>query len=264
MPDSEQLRESGSARSRPASLWRAASARLAAAAVLIEPETRIELVDTTYRGVHRAPGNDDYCNSLDRLAESFGAEVYDHPEFYGSGESDPETMAQLLAARGNPEATVTIYRAAPSEVETINAGDWVSLSRAYAERHAIQDDDEANDWPVIEQRVRAAQVFTDGNDLAEFGYDPAPAGSGTQDRLTELEQLAITGKDAADAAATLAVLRGTARSELAERFARSGMDDAALAAAVGHRPRIARRVVAGKEPLNETTVAAYFRAMTDG
>ncbi|XKH58450.1 hypothetical protein LG293_17670 (plasmid) [Citricoccus nitrophenolicus] len=220
-------------------------------------------VDTSYRVGHRAPENDDYSNSLDRLADSFAPDVYEHPDRHGSGEHDEQTMAQLVAARGNPEATVTIYRAVPPGVEDINPGDWVTLSRAYAQQHAIQDSDEDNDWPILEQQVKAGHVWTDGNDLSEFGYDPRPCTEPEPDQagLSELEALATRGKDAHSAEATLAVLRGTARKELAERFAASGLGHADLAARVGHSTRVARRVVAGQEPLNESIVAAYFRAM---
>ncbi|WP_200954771.1 hypothetical protein [Arthrobacter sp. Soil782] len=59
-----------------------------------------------YRVCHQAPSNDGYSSSLDKLADAFGDDVYEHPEYHG--EADEETLRQLQAARGNPDATVRI------------------------------------------------------------------------------------------------------------------------------------------------------------
>lgn len=54
-------------------------------------------------------------------------------------------MAQLLTAKGNPDATERIYRVLPpAGLGEINTADWVTFSEAYAAQHAIQDEDEAN------------------------------------------------------------------------------------------------------------------------
>lgn len=130
-----------------------------------------------YQGTHQAPTDDGYCNSITALAKSFGPDVYEHPEFYGSGECDEETMRQLLTAKDNPAALVTIYRALPAGLTAINPADWVTLSLAYANQHAIQDDNPSHDWPIVSASVPAICVYTDGNDLAEYGYDgPALTG----------------------------------------------------------------------------------------
>ena len=63
------------------------------------------------------------------------------------------------------------------------------------------------------------------------------------------------------AAAQRALLDGSARRLLKQKFAQSGMDAEALGVAVGHPARVARRVVEGKENLNATNVAAYLKAM---
>jgi hypothetical protein len=112
----------------------------------------------------------------ERTQSAFNCE---HPEYVGSGEVDDETMAQLLKAKDNPDATVRIYRALPPGLGEINKADWVTLSESYAKGHAIQDDNEANDWPIIHADVPVRTVFSDGNDLAEFGYDgPSLTGLG--------------------------------------------------------------------------------------
>lgn len=114
--------------------------------------------------------------TLDRMDDMFGPDVYAHPEWWSwdvDGGGRGEATRALLAARGRPDAPVTIYRAVPPGVDRINPGDWVTTSEAYARQHAIQDDDPANDWPVVSLTVRAAEVRTGGSDIFEWGYFPA-------------------------------------------------------------------------------------------
>lgn len=104
-------------------------------------------------------------------------DVYDHPEWYvgdPGSEAMQETLKALHAIRGNPEAEITIYRGAP-EGATINEGDWVSLSRTYAQEMGMHDEDPSQDMPVHSLKVRARDVWYAGDDLNEFGYWPEPA-----------------------------------------------------------------------------------------
>lgn len=228
-----------------------------------------------YRMGHRAPTNDGYCNPIDRLADSFADDVYEHPEYHGGGECDEETMRQLLAARNNPDATVRIYRALPPGLGDINSADWITLSEDYAREHAIQDSDPGHDWPVVHADVPARTVFSDGNDLSEFGYD-GPALAGLPDHSLGGT---VSNEESAPAniappvpgiwahrtvhfhAAHNAIVDETARQQLKDDFDRAGLSYEQLAEAVGHAPQISRRIVEGKEFLNETTVAMYFEAL---
>lgn len=138
--------------------------------------------DTSYRMQHRAPhrtGEDDVDASDVTMAMP---DFYEHPEYYTSGSRDPadrladrQSLAALRAAHSNPDAMITVYRAAPPGVSVINPGDWVSTSKAYATRHGFDSSDPAKDWPVISQQVRAGDLFTDGNSINEWGWDPNPA-----------------------------------------------------------------------------------------
>lgn len=127
-----------------------------------------------YRMEHQAPFNDTdtddpYYNHIGNLTESFPEDVYDHPDWYGT--VDEETLTQLQGARDDPDATVTIYRAVPADHDEINKGDWVTLSREYAENHTYDLESDHKDGTVVSAVVPASHVWTDGNDLAEFGYD---------------------------------------------------------------------------------------------
>lgn len=120
-----------------------------------------------YQLSHTAPVDDGYSKPISQLPQMFGPDVYDHPHFYGT--ADAETMAQLHKVKEDPEAELTIYRAVPPEHREINTGDWITLSHEYAMEHSY-DLTSGGDGVIISATVPAASIFTDGNDLAEFGY----------------------------------------------------------------------------------------------
>jgi hypothetical protein len=124
----------------------------------------------SYRMQHQAPGPDD-APATD--LESLGARDIYGPrglQIYGTGDdvADRESMAAVRSIRGKPEAEVTIYRAAPKS--DVNHGDWVTLSRSYAEDHAKHPTDPAQDMPVASMTVKAKTLWWDGNSINEFGY----------------------------------------------------------------------------------------------
>ena len=99
--------------------------------------------------------------------------------YYGNpnSQADRESYDVISSVMGDPDAEVTIYRAVPDEadIDTINAGDFVTLSRTYAEQHAEggygpmgQDSGK-----ILSKVVKVKEVFSDGNDLNEFGYFPS-------------------------------------------------------------------------------------------
>lgn len=131
--------------------------------------TQGDAPEVDYRMGHTAPVDDGYSNPITRLTDGFfGDDVYEHPDWYGV--ADEETMQQLTTVRDDPQATVRVYRAVPHDHPEINSGDWVTLSRDYAEEHAFDLDAPGVDGEVVSMEVPATQVFTDGNDLAEYGY----------------------------------------------------------------------------------------------
>ncbi|MCK5920828.1 MAG: hypothetical protein KAG66_07795 [Methylococcales bacterium] len=99
----------------------------------------------------------------------------DGVQYYGVGdgsaaatEMDAGAIETLKRLKGNPEGIVTIYRAVPDTINTINPGDWVTISENYAKDHA-----EDTGWHVISEEVRAKDIYTDGDSLHEWGYHPA-------------------------------------------------------------------------------------------
>ena len=97
-------------------------------------------------------------------------DVYEHPEYYFqmSEKSSQESFAALRKVKDKPDAEITIYRATPGN--KINKGDWITLSKTYAEWHnQSQFNGTAN---VLEMTVKAREVQFAGDDINEFGYFP--------------------------------------------------------------------------------------------
>jgi len=122
-----------------------------------------------YWGGHRPIEDADPLHDLGSVG-TFPPDVYEHPEWYSFGEHTSEAARVIRRVRGNPDAKVTIYRALPPGQTTINTGDWVTIARGYAEQHAMQSDDPAEDWPIIAAEVPAGTVRSGGSDILEWGY----------------------------------------------------------------------------------------------
>ncbi|CAB4123295.1 hypothetical protein UFOVP41_16 [uncultured Caudovirales phage] len=132
-----------------------------------------------YRGVHTAPyrTDDGTTAPAHEMNRTYPDDIYS-PEghrYYGHGgndtKMDKETMAILQAAKGNPDHPITIYRSVPKEFagEDIYNGDWVTPNIEYAKMHGRRWDD---GYHIIEKTVPAKHIWTEGNSIHEFGYDP--------------------------------------------------------------------------------------------
>lgn len=97
-------------------------------------------------------------------------DVYEHPEYYSSGNKAwvNETIEQLNKVKNNPNGEITIYRATTGD--KINKGDWITLSKKYAEQHNESQLD--GKGKVVEMKVKAKDVQFAGDMLEEWGYYP--------------------------------------------------------------------------------------------
>lgn len=100
-----------------------------------------EAAQDEYRGRHQPPRNSDRLDALGvegPNGSTFPSDVYEHPEYYSIGDSKAhkESVAVIRRVKGKPDALVKLYRGAPQGVTHINKGDWVAVSRSYAEQHA--------------------------------------------------------------------------------------------------------------------------------
>ena len=125
-----------------------------------------------YKMTHR-PDNDWHMTPDDLLGEDSVApkDVYEHPEYYTIHSNKnvvKETKEALEKVKGNPDAKITIYRATTGD--TINDGDWITLSKSYAEDHNYSQLD--GKGKVISKEVPVKDVEWAGDDLSEWGYFP--------------------------------------------------------------------------------------------
>ncbi|MGE0344092.1 MAG: hypothetical protein AB7O86_13620, partial [Porticoccaceae bacterium] len=130
-----------------------------------------------YVGTHAAPMVDSGAPAH-QLNGEFGYpdDIYSPqgPRYYGTGlaDLDKRAFAVVNRIRGNPDADVTVYRAVPNTVDgdTINPGDWVSIVHAYAKDHG--EGPLGGEYRIISRVVKAKDIFTNGDSIQEWGYDP--------------------------------------------------------------------------------------------
>ena len=101
------------------------------------------------------------------------------PRLYGyddaAGREAQESVAQTidLIRAGVDNAKIIVYRAVPKSVKLDmlqSGGQWVSPSRTYVENHG-KSRFGIGKYRVIREVVRADELWWDGNDAREWGYD---------------------------------------------------------------------------------------------
>jgi hypothetical protein len=61
------------------------------------------------------------------------------------------------------------------QITKINPGDWVTITRQYAKDHG--DSVLQGKYKIISKKVKASEIFTNGDSIQEWGYDPAEKGT---------------------------------------------------------------------------------------
>ena len=82
-----------------------------------------------------------------------------------------ESIKNLADAVNSDSRKIKVYRAVDADIkeDSVRNGDWVTPSRAYAEYHiGLQDWKEGR---IIEQEVDIDDIWWDGNDINEWGYN---------------------------------------------------------------------------------------------
>lgn len=94
-----------------------------------------------------------------------GRRIYGDPGTPG----DAETWRIIAAVKGRPDAEVEVWTTRePTESQQIEPGDLVTLSREHAASRIIDERGEQ----LVSAKVRAGDLFADGNFMLEWGYDP--------------------------------------------------------------------------------------------
>ena len=147
-----------------------------------------------YRMQHRAPSNPGYESdearrndiengpdvNLEDIALGYNRQPDDYftnPRGYLNdtphGRESTDAVANALSSirQGGRDVTVKVYRAVPTTMKEgkLRNGDWVSLSRRYAEMHGNYALN--GKYRIMEDEVPAKDIWWDGNDVNEFGYD---------------------------------------------------------------------------------------------
>ena len=95
--------------------------------------------------------------------------------YYGGGDPrEHNVFGQVFERKNRPNRSIKVYRAVPKDVPagSIKQGDWVTPSRSYAAEHGRANLN--NEYKIQSKTVRANELFTDGNSILEWGYDPQP------------------------------------------------------------------------------------------
>lgn len=143
--------------------------------------------DEDYRDSHQAPGPEDGAPMHDVTQGIYPASFYDEPfRYWGTDEStgDRDSWGTIHKVRGNPDARVKVHRALPLDVAKrergiglaapLNTGDWVTPSYNYAHEHGMSRLEGNTPWTVVTSTVPASQLHTNGDSLAEWGYNGPP------------------------------------------------------------------------------------------
>ena len=132
-----------------------------------------------FRMAHRAPSYDeegidksmvDVAQNKDNIRDSLD-EQFRMNRDKNREESIAAISEALDAIDKGEKPMVTIYRAVPKSLKegSVRNGDWVTLSEAYARQHGNHALE--GDYRMMEERVPAENLYWDGNDINEWGYD---------------------------------------------------------------------------------------------
>ena len=191
------------------------------------PETKYSVAQDDYRGEHKAPNAESGAplHDITKGGEIYPEDVYSPKglQYYGTGQdqADKESFNIIKNTKNKPNAMVTMYRAVPKDsgISTINNGDWVSLSKTYAKEHgesALNDD-----YRIISQKVKANELFTNGDSINEFGYFKTPTAEIETTPESEAKPLYSTAPTEATTGHTTASLSKAMSPEL-KRLVASG------------------------------------------
>jgi len=129
-----------------------------------------------YSGEHKAPQRN-YGAPLDNLKGVYPDDVYgpNAAQYYGhsSGDATDKAAARIIqATKGKPDAPVKVFRAIPKSIQSneINPGDWITTIKSYAVDHG--EGPLGGDYKILEKTVPAGDLYTNGDSIFEFGYDP--------------------------------------------------------------------------------------------
>jgi len=137
-------------------------------------QAKIPKDNEDYAGNHEAPDHEGGI-PLHNLLVGYPKDVYQFGQtYYGVGDgSDSAEWRKIYEYKNHPNKPVFIYRSIASDVapyyQRINNGDWVGLTKEYAVLNGLNRYGNADNFVIVKSRVRAGELFTDGNSVREWG-----------------------------------------------------------------------------------------------
>lgn len=141
----------------------------------------------SYKDAHRSPSFDDSSIeerldyggdfNLKEILEGHSPAPEDYfsfngPKMYGyDTKHGLESWKAINNVIQNNKKTITAYRAVPADMlqPDFNNGEWITFSKEYAKMHGENRFD--GNYKIIEKKVPIKNVWWDGNDINEWGYD---------------------------------------------------------------------------------------------
>ena len=123
---------------------------------------------TIYRAVPHNQTKEERLDALEKAQAMWLRRNKVHPEF--------QKEYQKLGAKkyyewlGDEEEKVKKSNDKVENIDSINPGDWVTIVRQYAKEHGRAH--LKNKYKILSKKVKASQVWFDGNSLNEAGYSP--------------------------------------------------------------------------------------------
>ena len=104
-------------------------------------------------------------------------DIFVHPDKYSQGLPTSKESGKAIQTaiddirNGKKEVKIKVYRAVPTSVKEskLRNGDWVTPSKEYAEMHG--NNRLEGKYRIIEDEVPAGELWWDGNDVNEWGFD---------------------------------------------------------------------------------------------
>jgi len=94
--------------------------------------------------------------------------VYEAQDKYPVPQYDYDKQQELILQ--DIQQQIETLKNEKVEKPQINTGDWVTISRGYAKEHGQSNI--FGPYKILQKTVKAKDLFTDGDSIHEWGYDP--------------------------------------------------------------------------------------------
>lgn len=126
-------------------------------------------ITTMYRAVPKEQTTAEQISKIEKQLQKYMSRRIVPPEFGGSKTSIGDEQGFYNWAKKELERLRSLPPDPKVPRPTINNGDWVTLSKAYAKQHG--ESALGGNYRILSKKVPARKLYTNGDSLHEFGYD---------------------------------------------------------------------------------------------